>query len=162
RAAEIAAANRGHRYRLELRIAEDLTIPLVVQEEERAVALDRAAQTRAVLIQLEGRLRGVGAREKVARVQTIIAQELEQRAAGLRGHDDNRSDAPPVLGSGVVGQKLELLNALDCRPHDERLRDHLRVVDTVEQYLIRLAQRAVGLQCGSAGPQLIGTLAGVD
>src|SRR5205085_2320974 len=131
----------GIRDRRPLRVAEDqaveveaLALPkaLVGEEEEGSVLagvdggaaraearqVERAADVAAELVALEGRRVVQREVEEVARIERVVAQELEQLAvefvrAGARGDVDDRAGVAAVLGAEgrVVG--LELLHGVD-------------------------------------------------
>src|SRR5581483_3263288 len=100
-----------------LRLAEPQAV--VTAKEKRPVLLDRPAQHTAKLIpaQVRSLPRGV---EKIARIQRVIAQKLEQRAmqrisSGLDGHIDRAARHPAKLGRINTLDERELLDCINIR-----------------------------------------------
>src|SRR5205085_4984729 len=88
--------------------------PLIGAEEEGLIPADGTADGAAELIALEGR-DGVG--EKVARIQILIAQELEGGAvqairAGTRHGIHGGARIAPELGTVVTGLEAEFLERI--------------------------------------------------
>src|SRR5262249_21135346 len=102
-----------------------------------------------------------------ARLKRRIPQELECRAVEAVaarfdvGVENGAAVAAPYR-LGAVRSFLECLDPVYRRTYDERLRDHLRLVHSVQQKLIAAFAGAVGEQRGTARPQFIGALAGMD
>src|SRR5215472_16940762 len=115
---------------------------------------DRTPNACAVLIQDVRWLGTTREGKEIEGVEIIVPQVFEQGSMKLvgsrlgRGYDDSAT-SPPVFGTGIIGQDLKLLKALHRRPHDEGMGNHLRVVDAVEQHLVRIVGSAIGLQGGT-------------
>src|SRR5579872_5511039 len=94
-----------------------LHLRLIVDEEERLVLLDWAAERTAELIQVEL----LAERREIApRIQFRIAEKFEQRSvilvrSGLRRHQHRGTRASSPLGGVVVLQNLEFLDRVDRR-----------------------------------------------
>ena len=149
---------------------------LVVDEEERLVLDQGAAQVAAELVLVVGRRDRRRARERrralrqeVDRVQAVVAEELVGRAvqvvgAGLGGDGDGGPGGAPVLRGVGAGDDLELLDRVDRRAGDlarqllHVLRDAV-VVHPVEQEVVLQRAGAVhvdapGAAEGGAAPLL--------
>ncbi len=87
---------------------------------------------------------------------------MELVGAGLGAGDDHRSAGPAEFRAGIVGEHLELLQAVDRGPDDERLGDHFGVVDAIDEELIAAVAGTICLQRGAAGTQFIRPCASVD
>jgi hypothetical protein len=113
------------------RDALELAQPLVAAEEEGLVLDDRAAEGEAELVAPELRLPVV---EEVARVQVVVAQELEDRpvegvGAGLGDGEEDAPGGAAVLGAVAVGEHPELFDGLDA--DEQPLGAARRVVERV-------------------------------
>ena len=91
-------------------------LPLLPAEEEELVALDGAAEAVAEVVVAKRRTHG---REEVARVQFVVAQELEGRAveivaAGFGDDVDLRAGVPTVLGGEVRRLDFHLVNEVNA------------------------------------------------
>src|SRR6185503_7083558 len=95
-----------------------LAKPFVAEKEECVVFENRAAERPAELIAFEGRLLcGI---EKVARIEHIVSEELEQLAVSLvracaRRYVCDSARATPVFRAEGRVVYLELLNRIDRR-----------------------------------------------
>ena len=116
RGAVVATPHGGARHRVVEHQALPLAHALVAGEEERAAAHDRAAQRRAELLALQ--LLGL-AREEVARIEGVVAHEVEEGAvelvgAGLGGGVERAARLAELGGVGAL-LHLELLERVDRR-----------------------------------------------
>src|SRR6185503_18472865 len=128
--------------------ADGLPLPLVVSEEEGAVAPDRAAEHSAELVTPELRLDGRSRGEEVARVQGFVPEELERRAAKRvaprpgRQVDDAAVEAAEFRRRAVA-LDLEFLDGIDVREERHLARLGLEHGDTVEEILVGARTPAV-------------------
>src|SRR3712207_8356866 len=72
------------------RLGDALAQSFEIREEERLVAQDRAADVAAELIQAERLLGGV---ERIARVERVVAEELDRKSTRLNSSHANISYA---------------------------------------------------------------------
>ena len=124
RAREVAGAHgRGRDVGPSAAVDRLLVRALVVQEEERLVALDRAAEARAPAVRVRVRVGvaplGAGLLLVVGqRVQAVGVVVVERRAlvavAAALGRDDDAREAS-VLGAVRVGEHLDLGNGVEAR-----------------------------------------------
>ena len=107
--------------------------------EECLVLNDRAADSGTELVLAEGRRLLVElVRERVARVQRVVAEELPKRAvelvrARLGDHIDDASEDTSEFRLVVVRLNLELLNRIDNRRNDVHVADVIGVVEPIQE-----------------------------
>src|SRR6185503_21248297 len=80
-----------------------LSKALIGKEKERAIAHDGSAERRAELVPVERRLGGGWGVERVARVEPIVAVELERFAGELIGPGPRRDVDDGAGVSAVLG-----------------------------------------------------------
>ena len=136
------------RHRGDHRPADGLPLPLVVEEEERAVAPDRTADHSAELVAAKLRLHGARRREEVSRVHRFVPGELEdasaQRIATRLGRQvDHAAVEPAELGRRAVAFDLELLDRVDVGKERHLPWFGLQHGDAVEQVLVGARPAAV-------------------
>ena len=117
--------------------------PLIVAKEEDLVPGKRSAERGAELVPLGHRNEAIRAgdflklRERVARVEDVVAQEVGQGAVEhVRARLRLRADHPcgrPELGVVVGGRDLRLGDRLEGRVHDDEAEQGIVVVGPVEQ-----------------------------
>ncbi len=164
--AEVAVALRRRRHGVDERQPARLLSTGVVGEEEGAVRpfvarqVERPADGAAELVLVEGWLRhlaAVGAdalREVVVRVEHVVADEVEDRAAelvraGLGRHRDD-AGAAAELGREDTVQDLELAHRLDRWRDDDGVEGELVVVDAVDEPAVGVGLLAEGVEVGRA------------
>lgn len=132
-----------------------LTKPFIAEEEERAVLSNRAAERCAELIALEGRrFQSV---EEVARVERIIAQELECFSmkpirARARGNVHDRAGVPAILRAERRVIHLEFLHCVDRRLKRDLVLDHIIEIHAVDHKIHRVFAVASRVECERALP----------
>ncbi len=118
----------------------------VIAEQKQPVLLERPAQRAAELVLAERRIEG-GLRKEAARIESAVAEKLEQRSMqrigpGLRDHADLRAGSLPVFGAVGVGLDVELADGVDAQQvaaHAARSDGELArpgVLNAVEQHQI--------------------------
>ena len=163
-------ARRRGRHGIDRRDAAALLDAGVIGEEERAIVPvvhagndQRAAERAAELVAIERRHRileerAVGLRrladEEVARVERVVAQELERGAAqligaGLGGHGHDAGAASELRGEHAR-EHLELADLLDRRRDDHGVERELVVVDAVDEPAVRVRLMAERVEVGRA------------
>src|SRR5439155_21336633 len=115
--AEVAAALRGRRHRVPVVGPALLVGDLEAREKERPVLAQRPAERAAVLVALQALVLG-RRRERITRVERVVAQELEPDAAkSVRAGSDRRVDDRPgrlaVLRGEIVRLNAELRQRVD-------------------------------------------------
>ena len=156
---KIARAHLRRRHRRQVRRALVDVVALVVEEVERLVLDDRAADRAAVLVLAEVGLRPAGEIvEVVVLVELRVAQELE--AAPVHGvgarldlqvHDAAQRAAE--LGRVGAGLQLELVERVDAGKQDHRLQPGLVVVHAVEHVVVVARPLAVGRERRRRAPR---------
>ena len=139
----------------------------VVREEERAAAAvvdarddQRSAHRAAELMPAQRRfrrfrsIRAAPHREEVARVEHLVADEVERRAVpfvrarlGRHRHD---ARAAAELGGEHAVQHLELAHRFDRRRHDHGVERVFVVVDAVDQPAVGVGLLAERVEVGGA------------
>ena len=148
--AEIAAARRRGRDRQQARSALRGPRPLVITEVEPAVLHNRPADRRAELVALglgneaAGERIGLELRERVARLQRVVLEELEGAAAQRVGtrprlHRDDAGDGQAELRVVVLRGDLRLADRLQRRVDDDDAEDRIAVVGAIE-LVVRAAE----------------------
>src|SRR6185437_14382631 len=105
----------------------DQAQPFVIGHEEGLIApvvefrnIDRTADFETKLVLAKRGFRGAGLLEVIARVQHVVAKELEERAvqivgAGFGNQVQMRAEIRPVLRRIRPGLNFEFLNGIDGR-----------------------------------------------
>ena len=150
--AEVPRAFRRGRYRVAIIGPSCFVCRLPAREKERPIAADGTAERAAELVPVQAL--PFRRRERIARVEPVVAQELEAHAAeavaaGADRRVDHRACRLPVFGREVVRLDAELRQGVDRRlRHDVRavlLIDDARVVvDAVEHEAVQHGPRSVG------------------
>src|SRR5262245_403325 len=123
---------------------------LIRNKEKSLLLYDGAAETGAELVAVERWRLTRSEIEEVARVERIVAEELEQLTvelvgAGARRYVDDRAGVLSVLGAlGRVGN-LELLNAADRGLKVDRTKPLVVECDPVDQIVDRVLTIARGI-----------------
>jgi hypothetical protein len=122
-------------------------VALEAGEEERAIALEAAAERKAIRVLVPRTL--LGAVEEVAGIEGVVAEELEGRAvevvlAGLAADQHRRAAAAAVLGLVVVRQHLELADRVDVGQDADAAGGELVVVDTVVEPVVGVLTHPLG------------------
>ena len=147
RLGEDSLSLQQRRHRRDHGPADALPLTLVIDEEERPVATERAAQDAAELVPAEVGLGG-GRRKDIARVQPFVAEEVERGSmedvgAGLRRQVDDATVEPAELGRRAVRFDLEFLDGVDDREERDLARLRLHHRDAIEQIFVGARPAAV-------------------
>ena len=123
------------------RSADRLPLPLIIEKEERAVAVHRTAEHAAKLVPPKLRLHRIGRGEEIARVQRLMSKELEDRSAKLVGAGFRRQvDDTPIesaeLRRRTVALDLEVLNRIDVGKKRDLAGLRLKHGNAVEEILL--------------------------
>ena len=120
---------------------------LPIHKEERRVFLDGSAESRAILIPPEFRIRS-GLREQVARIERLVAEELKQAsveliASGFSDHHYSAAVGTAILGRVRVDVEFEFGHAVYDRVVDHLPRLRLQHADAVVDILVGARAAAV-------------------
>lgn len=142
-------------YRRDHRPRDVLPLPLVVDEEERAVPPDWSARHSAELVAPERRFLPAWG-EWVARVERLVAHETEETAGDLVparscGQVDDTAVEPPELRGWAVRLDSKFLDAVDVRKERDLPRFGLEDRDAIEDVFVGAGATAVDAGQGRSG-----------
>ncbi len=149
RLGEHALPLQQRRHRRDHRAADGLPLALVVDEEERPVAANRAADDAAELVAAERRLDGIGRARRSCGRSAPRARKNSNTvpcngvAAGLGRQVDDAAVEAAELGRRAVALDLELLDGVDVRKERHLAGLGLQHRDAVEQIFVGARPAAV-------------------